>query len=82
MGTNARLSCQEQYFNAGTAKHEFRIRKHQHWSPYVADLIHNVQTAMRRHLSTRKLRFLLYPKGLLPADEARIRRADAGVIWL
>ena len=52
------------------------------WSPYVVDLIKNLQRAMRKHMSTRKLRFLLYPSGLLDEDLARIEKDNAGVIWL
>ena len=37
---------------------------------------------MRRHMTTEKLRFLLYPKGLAPQDEQSIRKDDAGVVWL
>lgn len=58
------------------------VRKTKNWSPYTADLIDNIQTAMRKHMTIGKLRFLLYPSGLTPKDEARIRSADAGVVWL
>lgn len=59
-----------------------RVRHKKHWSPYVAGLIKNLQVAMRKHMSTRKLRFLLYPTGLLDQDLAKIRRSKAGVVWL
>jgi hypothetical protein len=58
------------------------IRQRTHWSPYVADLADGLQRAMQRHMTTEKLRFLLYPSHLTPHDEARIRRQRAGVIWL
>ena len=58
------------------------VRRKIHWSPYVADLIKNLQVAMRKHMTTRKLRFLLYPKGLLDEDLAKIEKNKAGVIWL
>lgn len=59
-----------------------QIRHHESWSPYVVDLIRNIQRAMRQHGRIDRLRFLLYPKNLTRDDEARIRKADAGVIWL
>lgn len=58
------------------------IRRHAEWSPYVVDLLENLQRTMQTHMTTEKLRFLLYPSGLTPHDEARIREHDAGVIWL
>ena len=59
-----------------------QIRKRKNWSPYVVTLIRNIQDAMQRHMTTKKLRFLLYPKKLVAEDQARIRKADAGVVWL
>ncbi len=59
-----------------------RIRRRAHWSPYVVDLLRSVQRSVRRLSDLEKLRFLLYPSGLLPGDRERIRRDDAGVIWL
>ena len=59
-----------------------RVRRKVHWSPYVADLIRSLQRAMRKHMTTRKLRFLLYPSGLLDEDLAKVERDKAGVIWL
>lgn len=59
-----------------------RVRRKVHWSPYVAGLIKNLQVAMRKHMSTRKLRFLLYPSGLLDGDLAKVEKKKTGVIWL
>jgi DNA repair photolyase len=59
-----------------------RIRRAENWSVYVADLIHNLQVALRAHNMIDKLRFLLYPTKLLPADRARIEADAAGVVWL
>jgi DNA repair photolyase len=59
-----------------------RIRKKQHWSRYVVDLIANVQRAMRQHSDIQNLRFLLYPGRLLPEHVEAIRKDDAGVIRL
>ena len=58
------------------------VRRTIHWSPYVADLIKNLQRAMRKHMTTRKLRFLLYPANLLDEDLAKVEKDKAGVIWL
>ena len=59
-----------------------RIRRAANWSTYVADLIRDLQTAMRSHEMIEKLRFLLYSTKLPPSDKARIDADDAGVIWL
>ena len=59
-----------------------QIRHDENRSPYTVDLIRNVQKAMRRHMTTKQMRFLLYPTGLAFDDEARIRKADAGLVWL
>jgi hypothetical protein len=49
----------------------------------VAKLIVNMQRSMRRHMTTNRLRFLLYPSSLTEEeDAARIRKADSGVVWL
>ena len=58
------------------------IRKRANWSRHVVDLIRKVQYAVRKHSDTAKLRFLLYPSGLLPEDRERIAQDDAGVVWL
>ena len=59
-----------------------RIRRGADWSVYVADLIRDLQAEMRKRGMIDKLRFLLYPTKLLPADKARIEADDAGVVWL
>lgn len=59
-----------------------RVRRKVYWSPYVAALIANIQEAMRKHMTTNKLRFLLYPTDLRNEDLAKIKRDNAGVIWL
>lgn len=58
------------------------IRRKEAWSRYVADLIAKVQDSVRTHFDITKVRFLLYPSNLTPEDAGRIRRDDAGVIWL
>ena len=59
-----------------------QVRRQIHWSPYVVRLLKHIQKAMRRHMSTKELRFLLYPSGLLDEDLAKIKKDKAGVIWL
>jgi len=58
------------------------VRQKANWSSYVTALIARVQNAVREHSDITKLRFLLYPSGLLPEDRARIKQDDAGVVWL
>lgn len=58
------------------------IRQQKHWSPYVANLVKNVQAAVRKQGMLNKLRYLLYPDRLTPADRVAIAKDDAGVIWL
>jgi len=62
--------------------HIATIRKRACWSNYVAELVSNVQHAVRKHSDISKLRFLLYSSQLLPEDRARIEKDDAGVVWL
>jgi hypothetical protein len=58
------------------------IRHADQWSAYVADLLRDLQAALRKHGMLDKLRFLLYPSKLLPVDRARIEADPAGVVWL
>lgn len=58
------------------------IRSREMWSDYCARLIATVQKVMREQSALAKLRFLLYPSHLTDRDFRRIRRDDAGVIWL
>jgi DNA repair photolyase len=58
------------------------IRTRDQWSHYVLELIRSVQISVKRHSHFDKLRFLLYPTGLTPADLSEIRQNDTGVIWL
>jgi DNA repair photolyase len=58
------------------------IRKTKVWSSYVVCLLENLQQAMKTYMTTEKLRFLLYPSGLTNEDQQRIKRNDAGVVWL
>ena len=58
------------------------IRNQKGWSRYTTRLISNVQRSVRKLSDISRLRFLLYPSRLTEEDAARIRRDDAGVIWL
>ena len=58
------------------------IRKRKAWSSYVVALLQSLQEAMRKHMNTTKLRFLLYPSGLAEQDCRKIQKDDAGVVWL
>ena len=68
------------YFTEATAI--AGIRQKRNWSRYVVSLIDSVQQSVRAHTNIARLRILLYPSGLAPEDEVRIRRDDVGVIWL
>ncbi len=59
-----------------------RIRRTGGWSHYATRLILNVQRSVREHYDIERLRVLLYPSRLTPADAEQIRRDDAGVVWL
>lgn len=59
-----------------------QVRKRREWSVYTANLIQTVQRVLRSYGSIDKLRFLLYPAKLHPADVETIRRDDSGVRWL
>ena len=83
-GPGLRL-CQEALEQNGFAEQAKAIASIRHrpmWSRYVAELVSNVQQAVRKRSDISKLRFLLYPSGLLPEDRARIQSDDAGVVWL
>ena len=58
------------------------IRHRNNWSAYVQQLIQDMQDSVRNLFDIKKLRFLLYPKGLNASDLARIQHDDTGVIWL
>jgi DNA repair photolyase len=74
-------ALQEKGFTA-EAEAVHLIRKREHWSPYVAKLVADVQAAMRKYMGVDKLRYLLYPTGLSEADLAQIKADDSGVVWL
>lgn len=59
-----------------------KVRKRRAWSAYTASLIQTVQRVMKSYGALDKLRFLLYPANLHPADVESIRRDDTGVRWL
>jgi DNA repair photolyase len=59
-----------------------QIRQRANGSSYVVRLISTVQRAVRERSDISKLRFLLYPSGLLPEDREKLERDDAGAVWL
>lgn len=79
------ILTQQALENAGfynEAKAVEAIRSQINWSGYVVKLIKNLQQSVRKHSDIKKLRFLLYPKGLEVHDLEAIKQDDAGVIWL
>jgi DNA repair photolyase len=58
------------------------ITKRNDWSKYAFDLIKNVQSSMREYSDISKLKFLLYPKGLVADHREQIENDDAGIKWL
>lgn len=80
------LKCTEEVLRdsgfAAEAAALARIRRVENWSAYITDLIGNLQASLRLHRMIDKLRFLLYPTKLQPADRARIEADGAGVVWL
>jgi len=83
-GSGLRL-CEEALRRSGfdlQAESVGSIRREEHWSRYVAELIVKVQDSVRRHFDISKLRLLLYPSKLTTRDTTQIKRDDAGVIWL
>ncbi len=83
-GPGLRL-CQEALEQKGFARQAKMIATIRHrplWSQYAVELVSKVQQAVRMYSDISKLRFLLYPSGLLPEDRARIEQDDAGVVWL
>lgn len=83
-GPGLRLT-QEALTNSGCKEESAAIkaiRIKEGWSQYATQLISNVQQAVRRLYDISRLRFLLYSSRLTGGDVARIKRDDAGVIWL
>ena len=58
------------------------IRNQKNWSRYTTELISNIQQSTHRFHDINKLRILLYPSRLAKEDLEKIRKDDAGVIWL
>lgn len=58
------------------------ITKRSDWSKYALELIKNVQSSVREHSDINKLKFLLYPKGLVAEHREQIENDDAGIKWL
>jgi len=58
------------------------VRGAEGWSDYVLRLVQNLQRSVRRHSDIGRLRFLLYPAGLVATVRQQILADDAGVVWL
>jgi DNA repair photolyase len=58
------------------------VRNQKNWSEYTFQLIRNLQCSVRKYSDISKLRFLLYPSGLLAEHTKQIKNDDEGVIWL
>ena len=58
------------------------VRRAKGWSEYTRRLLESVQAALQRRGCIDKLRFLLYPARLTPADRQWIAAHSAGVKWL
>ena len=58
------------------------IRNQKNWSHYTAKLITHIQQSTRKFHDINQLRILLYPSRLAREDIEKIRKDDAGVIWL
>jgi len=58
------------------------IRTQKNWSTYVTNLIATLQASIHQYSNIQKLRFLLYPSGLLPEHKAQIQQEGQGVVWL
>ena len=68
------------YARAQTSKLARDVPYWPSWAQYVTEMIYKVQQAVREQSDIAKLRFLLYPSGLLPEDRERIKQDDAGVV--
>ena len=58
------------------------IRNRNNWSGYVVRLVRNFQKNVRQLYDINKLRFLLYPSGLVGHDLTQIKQDGGGVTWL
>ena len=59
-----------------------RVRENAEWSPYTVALLKDVRHALAARGALDKLRFLLYPLTLTPADRAWVLNNMQGVKWL
>jgi len=58
------------------------IRHRDAWSGYVREVIQTTQHSMQTLRMLDRLKFLLYPSGLLAKDVEVIRRSERGIVWL
>jgi len=66
--------------HAKAATDRLDVRYWPPWAQYLTEIISKVQQAVRTHSDISKLRFLLYPSGLLAEDREKIKQDDAGVV--
>lgn len=79
------VACQEALQAAGHVEQAAaleRIRDGQGFAEYVLRLVQETQSAMREHSDIRKLRFLLYTKGLPDEIVTQIRQDPDGIVFL
>lgn len=72
--------CRAGFFTEAEAMN--RIRRRSAWSAYIMQLVSNLRPILRRHNALDKLRFLLHPGRLTPADAANLRLDGEGIVWL
>ena len=58
------------------------IRRAKNWSAYTTRLVRAIQDSLRHRQAIHKLRFLLYPSRLTPADRQSILARPEGVRFL
>lgn len=59
-----------------------RVRSQEEWSHYTVGLLKDIRQVLAARQAADKLRFLLYPKRLTPADREWVQNNMLGVKWL
>ena len=59
-----------------------RVRSQEEWSHYTVGLLKGIRQVLAARQAADKLRFLLYPKRLTPADREWVQNNMLGVKWL
>ena len=79
------VACEEALREAGHIEQAdalHAIREGEGFARYVLHLVQTTQAAMREHSDIRKLRFLLYTKGLPEEVVTQIRQDPDGIVFL